>query len=696
MMKTLDFDSYDVRSSTVDTRIEIVSCRDQEEALIRQYRDRGYTVLGVDSVYEDEDTHLLKPVELLRRFKAVRNDGQIVIVGFSYYLRLWGWIHIKDFFGEFRDLLDSQRAGLILVIQIDVFNDSVFSPPRFQNSIFFLQSQKEVESDDFSDTVTVLDADTAPGSLVVDSYRELVRRICEPHLNDRRIYAIRERGIRSAGFTDVVLWPKDPSEILDIVWDYREHIPSGAASALLKRSVEGETSPTRYIADLFGSENLDKVHVLNRICELSDETILPAILIHLKHSFPTDTFIRKALDSYTGRGSFQHHYIVTAAIENIGDTHQKSWAIERKAAINLCTLGSKESMISEFVSNVKEYPEATCWLNCGTDPEKCDLIRRAGAYNLFGTFPEDISNLYPLLKDYLGQGFDYGNDVLTEYFYQYRVNKIMNQIPQDFLDLVDRTKAKSIDVPYRRAALEEYINEPETAVLVVDGMGSEYLPLLVTLLEGRGLNIERADTVKAEIPTITELNPIEWKNKLRDIKGIDNTAHDGAEKHVVTELEENIYATFQVIENDVVNSVANSISRYRKIIITADHGLTRLAVIARALSKSSTLDFDGDAWRYRKCYDTDPNPPDNVDVVRNDRDDTYYWAIRNYNRFKKSSSVKYEMHGGSSMEELMVPFIVVVRDASDMVTPVKRRTNRFSGNSSAQIKEDSSLDELFG
>lgn len=696
MMRTRDFDSYDVKGNPVDTRIEIVSCHDLEDALVRQYNDRGYRVLGVDSVYEDGDSCLLRPVELLRRFISLKKEGQLVIIGFSYYLRLWSQENAVDFFGAFKDLLDSQSSGLILVIQRDVFSDSVFTNPRYQKWIVFLQSSKEVEPDDFSDTVTVLDADSAPASLVIDSYKELVHKICNPMINDRRIYAVKGRGTRSAGFTGVVLWPEEPSEIMGLVWEYRDRIPSDAASSLLRRCVDEGVSPTKYIADLFGKDNMDKVHVLNRICELSDDAVFPAILIYLKRRFTDETYIWKALDSYSGKDSFQHHYIVTASIENLGDVHQKSLADERKAAIKQCTVGSEQSLISEFVSKVREYPEATCWLNCGTDSERCDLIRRAGTYNLFGTFPEEISDLYLLLKDYIGLDFNYGKPELNDYFRRYRVYKIRNEVPSDFLNLVNRTKAKSLGVTSRREALVKYRDDPDTALLVVDGMGAEYLPLLVSLFEREGLNIEQADTVMAELPTITELNMIEWGNKLRDIKGIDNTAHDGAERHVGTELEENIYAAFQVIERNVVNSVVKGISEYKRVIITADHGLTRLAVLASDLSLINTLDYEGDGWRYRETGNADSDPPGNVDVVHNDQNGRYYWTIRNYDRFTKRGGAKYEIHGGSSVEEMMVPFIVITRTDSDNVMPVKRRGQRIGVGTTSQIKEKDGFDELFG
>ena len=698
MKITLDFDSYDVTKSDLNTRIEVIEERDQELKLKRQYKDRDFRILEIESVYEEKDTRLLRPEELLARIKSIQDKGPAVIFGFSYYLPLWNSDSVHEFFIRFRDLLDSQKSDLILVIQKDAFSESDFKNPRYYaGRIVFLKSSKKSEPDDYSETVTIFDADSAPTSLFVKSYKELVKKICDPKPRDRRMYAISNRGIKSAGLSNTVKWPEQPSEILETIWAYRENIPLDVSSQLLKCCIEQEKTPSGVIEELFGKNNIDPRQALNRICEIADNPIFPAILNHLKHKFSEDSFIGKALKTYgTGKDTFQHHYIVTAAIENIGGINQELLAAERKAAIKQCTSESSESMISEFVSKVMEYPEATCWLNCGTKSERCDLIRRAGTYNLFGTFPESISDLYPIIKNYIGDDFDYGDTILTDYFRQYRANKIMNDVPTIFLETVNKTRAKSINVRTRREALLEYKGMADTAILVVDGMGAEYMPLLMKLFENRGLNIEHVETVKAEIPTITELNPIEWENKIRDIKGIDNTAHDGAEKHVETTLEENIYAAFQTIEKDVMNSVVKNIPNYERIIITADHGLTRLAIRANELKLSNTLDYDGDSWRYKDVTEDESSPPDNVDVVRNNLNGKYYWTIRNYDRFKKKGGIKYETHGGSSVEELMVPFIVIVRDASKMTKPMTRRTAQYSGNPSSQIKEDSSLDELFG
>ncbi len=697
MTRVCELDSYDVMENPVNTRIEVVNSRDSELVLIRQYKDRGFKVVEVSDVFEETDQFLLTPLMVLRRLEAMAKRENIVVTGFSYYLRLWNNINVSDFYSRLKNHLDSNILSLILIVQSNVFLDSIFTNPKYSSGkIVLLTSTKESEPTDYSETVTVIDATFAPSSIIVGSYKELVRKICNPFSGDRRLYAVHDRGPKSAGLTPMILWPEDPSEILNTVWNYRDVVSPEVSNLLLKSCIENGESPTEYLESLFGKENMTSFRVLNRIYELSDNPVLPAVLEFLKRRMPVDSFISKALETYSGKGSFLHHYIVTAAIQCVGDKNQKALAEERMAAIGQCSGGSEESMVSEFVSKVKEFPEAICWLNCGKDSEKCDLIRRAGKFNLYGTFPKEVSELYPTLKDYIGQEFDYGDEVLSEYFLEYRVNKITNNVPEEFLEKVNKIRAKSIQVPTRREALQSYSDDLETAILVVDGLGAEYLPLLIRLLKGRGLNIERADTVKAELPTSTEFNPIQWNNKLRDIKGVDNTAHDGAEKHVNTSLEENIYATFQIIEKDVVNSVANNISKFKRIIITADHGLTRLAVRAYELGLSSTLDYEGDSWRFRDSTKDDREIPDNVDAVFNEQMNRHYWTIRNYNRFKKSSWNKYETHGGSSVEEMMVPFIVVVRDASDMVVPEKRVTKRFSGSQSSQIKEDDSLDELFG
>lgn len=697
MIANLNFDSYDVRMSDVNTRVEVVDNRESELILIRQYRDRGFTVENISDIYSGDESSLLKPSKVLARFSECSNSDHVVITGFSYYLPLWNDIHVNDFFGMLRDLLDSQKSGLILVIQRNAFNESLFTNPKYgMGRIVYLNSSNYHHPDNVQCTVAILDETLAPPSFKVGSFRELAEKICNPQPDCCRIYAIAGRASKKPGaFNASVSWPTSAREVLDAVWGYKDDIPPETYPILLKSCIENTKKPIEYLDSILGEGNSEPSRVLNRICELSDNPILPALLTYLMRKVPANSYIQKALETYVGKGTFLHHYIVTAAIENVGDGNQKYLANERKSAIKQCSTGSEKSLISEFVFQVMEFSEAICWLNCGTDSEKCDLIRRAGSYNLHGSFPEEISNLYPLLRDYMGKEFQYEDEVLTNYFSEYRICKITNVVSSAFLNTVNETKAKRMGVQTRTSALSEYSDDEETALLIVDGLGAEYLPLLVSLLKARGLNVERADVVKAELPTSTEFNPTFWNNKLRDIKGVDNTAHDGAEKHVQTKLEENIYATFQIIEREVVNSIANNIGGYKRIIITADHGLTRLAACAYNDGKSNTLDFDGDTWRYRDSTEDDRTPPANVDVTYNDKTGRHYWTIRNYDRFKKSGSIKYETHGGSSVEEMMVPFIVVARDANDIVKP-KKRISRSSNDPSSQIKVDNSLDELFG
>ena len=143
------------------------------------------------------------------------------------------------------------------------------------------------------------------------------------------------------------------------------------------------------------------------------------------------------------------------------------------------------------------------------------------------------------------------------------------------------------------------------------------------------------------------------------------------------------------------HSVVENITKHKKIIITADHGLTRLAVRANELQLIKTLDYDCCNWRYRDATGDDRQRPDNVDIEYNQQNGKYYWTIRNYDRFIKSGWVKYEIHGGSSIEEVMVPFIVVVNGTAKVVESNDKGTER-SVEPTSQIKEDSSLDELFG
>jgi hypothetical protein len=54
--------------------------------------------------------------------------------------------------------------------------------------------------------------------------------------------------------------------------------------------------------------------------------------------------------------------------------------------------------------------------------------------------------------------------------------------------------------------------------------------------------------------------------------------------------------------------------------------------------------------------------------------DGKYWVVRGYNRLPKEGGKKYELHGGATLEERLVPVVVFKRGAvldSHKIEPIK-------------------------
>jgi len=213
--------------------------------------------------------------------------------------------------------------------------------------------------------------------------------------------------------------------------------------------------------------------------------------------------------------------------------------------------------------------------------------------------------------------------------------------------------------------MAELHTQSDVALLVVDAMGAEYMPLLLALAKRRGMNIESQAVVTAKLPTVTIFNPINWDEAriLPEIKSIDNIVHNGAAKHEVSIPERNFAETLWVFETEIMNRIADGLTRFARVVVTADHGASRLAVIAHNEGKGTTLPWDGqpDAWRYSLA-------PQGA-VRQQELEQEYfpetkktYWIVRGYNRLPKMGGKLYELHGGATLEERLVPVVVFTRN----------------------------------
>ena len=384
-------------------------------------------------------------------------------------------------------------------------------------------------------------------------------------------------------------------------------------------------------------------------------------------------------------GNFRSAY-VTGAAEWLDES--VVYADERRDAVREADVSRSDADIRQFIARCagESTSRVAPWLNCRTNAERAELLRRC---SVEGIVSKVVKEVYPEVAMYLNADLDFSDVVLEEYFNEYRELKMAGSLTADFYERAQRVVPPS-SVQSRDAMVQRYVSDSGCALLVVDAMGAEWLPMLVALARERNLGVDSIAAGGAHLPTSTIFNNIYWPDaarRLPDIKRFDNIAHNGVEAHEQRSAEENLAAALNVIGNEVLPRVAEGLTRFERVLVTADHGSSRLAALAwqaePRLARTLACEEGAEVadWRYRERALQDECPPELEETL-----DGRYWVVRGYDRLpKKGGGQGFELHGGATLEERLVPVVIFSR--TGQFVP-KART----GGKRAQIIEKDDFD----
>lgn len=337
----------------------------------------------------------------------------------------------------------------------------------------------------------------------------------------------------------------------------------------------------------------------------------------------------------------------------------------RKALLN--ALGNPIDETIDFCKIVLSKERyAIYYLTDNTVQEKELLFKLLDKYGLDCEKSELLSTLkrvYPALYAYL-QPYRFKNDLLDSYFQEYKFQKVINKIFPEFMALVEQ-QAVSRDynaILQPRSSLVEDIDKVNAQTYFTDAMGVEYLGYIMTRCQELQL-MAKVSVCRSELPSITSRNKEFWE-ELSDarypiitVDKIDKIKHHGEEGydysredkklpiHLIRELE---------IIDDLLKKIKVSLAsgNYGKAILVSDHGASRLAVIHET---ENIWEMESAGKHSGRCC-----PKSEIDVRPDsaaDADD--FWALANYDRFKGSRKANVEVHGGATLEEVVVPIIEI-------------------------------------
>jgi hypothetical protein len=383
-------------------------------------------------------------------------------------------------------------------------------------------------------------------------------------------------------------------------------------------------------------------------------------------------YLRYALGKAERFEEFTGH--VLNAIIEIPHTDRRFavFYLERKALVEKFP----ESDIADFVVNSRQVvAESIYKLTDGTKPEREEIIAWLSRNGLIPQL--ELENIYPALAAYLKKYVFKCPDLaelLTEYFEAYKRQKLSNQLEPEFLEKVDELaiSRQFNRLPTRNEILDG-VEKDGIYLYWLDALGVEYLSLIENLVQRRGLSIH-VSIARAELPTITSVNRAffdTWKGRKEKNGELDDIKHNdtGGYNFIDNEMPIHLARELDVI-TAIIDKAATELAlkHCKRFLIVSDHGASRLAVLRRKEEKYDTDTSGEHSGRCCKLFEPYALPFA--------AEENGYLVLADYGRFKGSRAANVEVHGGASLEEVVVPVIelalkdgsITVKLVSDMVT----------------------------
>lgn len=393
------------------------------------------------------------------------------------------------------------------------------------------------------------------------------------------------------------------------------------------------------------------------------------IALKAKNSMISNGYLRFVLENTYQFEMFKQNVLnVIIEIPNT-DKRFKDFYAGRKAL----AAGFPESDIAAFVVNNRKYAAESIYkLTDSTRVEREEIIAWVSKY---GLIPQ-LAEIYPALSAYLKQyTFNCGDmsTLLTDYFEAYKRQKVANHLKEDFLAKVDElAKTRRFNRLPSRNEILDGIDKTDTCLLWLDALGVEYLAFISNLAQTRGLSIV-IKVARADLPTITSINRgffEDWLgSKKEKYEELDEVKHkeSGGYNFINNQLPIHLAKELDIIEKVVDKAATELALRHNKrFLIVSDHGASRLAVLRHKEEKYETDTKGEHSGRCCKLFE-----PYDLPFAAQENG---YLVLADYGRFQGSRDANVEVHGGASLEEVVVPIIELTLKNSSLTVGLAHDT----------------------
>jgi len=376
------------------------------------------------------------------------------------------------------------------------------------------------------------------------------------------------------------------------------------------------------------------------------------IALKIKTNILNNTYLRLVLENTDSFEDFRDNILKYIIEISPTDRRFSSLYKDRKSLVKQFT----EFDIEEFINHNRIIvSESIFRLTDNTIKEREEIVTWISKNGIIS----EISDIYPDLSSYLNRYVfkcPFLAGLLTEYFEEYKHQKLSNILKPEFLVKIDelaQSPRKFNQLPTRNEILDK-LDKTYAYLYWLDALGVEYLSFIEFLAQKYKLSIS-INIARAELPTITSINKDfydAWEGNKEKNTDLDDTKHKakGGYNYENVKLPIHLVRELDIIK-EVIEKAATTLAKRdcKRFLIVSDHGASRLAVLHQKEEKYDTETQGEHSGRCCKLFQPYDLP---FAIEEND-----YLVLADYGRFKGSRAANVEVHGGASLEEVVVPII---------------------------------------
>ncbi|MBR2693834.1 MAG: BREX-4 system phosphatase PglZ [Thermoguttaceae bacterium] len=613
---------------------------------------------------------------------CVKKNGaageKILVIGLSEYFAFQGEEFALRKLKELKDIRLGGGRAVLLFRSIGAWIKSLKSDPRFDGARYCDAADPKDSTRDMFSVIRVPLGEKLSNASFCDGFKAFLH---EAEKGEPREYWVSS----ALTFEEAKFSVKTVSSAYEIIKHNLPHfvVPQTCGTEKewkrLKEDLEVHSMDLLQVFRDYGFVVPLSPYLLGKHLEHSYEDWL--FFLRLKfYNPPEDRYLKHVLEKTTVQDSLAES--VLGGIQDYQHIDRDYWEIyhARKNYISVVP----DSVLNTFIQqNRLDADEMFYRLTDETAAERREIISQISEKGLPKS--DVLERIYPDLAGYLAdesfstvtkEGL---SEELASYFKEYKEQKVLNRVKPEFIERVKRNaevpRLYNYLKPRDGVVHEVCQKKPKAYLYWLDALGAEYISLIRAVAEEKGLIVD-VEITRANLPTITSENkkfyddwPVDAK---RSDKTLDEIKHDSCSSFDYTKekkpihLESEIEAIKKTLEN--IKSLLSS--GYDEVVLTGDHGSSRLAVL---MNDQDKIEVPSKGEHSGRCCKATPDI-DLTAIPFATKSDSEEWVVlADYSRFKGGRDADVEVHGGATFEEIVVPVITLrlkrAKDKIKLVNP---------------------------